>query len=282
MTAHSFTRPPFSPRAGVDSGVPQWDRVWNYLLHGKDCYEIDRKAGDVFMGAYPQVSDMVRQTRYAQVRAIRHLVCDAGIRQVLHIRPGLPGVDNTHEVAQRAAPDCRVVYVESDPLVFVHARALLTGTSADSVGHVEADIRDDEKLWAGARIWLDLTRPVAVLASGLEYLSDEQAAAVVPGLLAPLVAGSHLVISHPTTERGGADWQAGADAVAALGAEPVRARSLTRVRAFFAGLDLLEPGLVTCGWWHPDLTSPWAPITTPQYMGVGRVTESARDRQGRV
>ncbi|MBO2461535.1 SAM-dependent methyltransferase [Actinomadura violacea] len=282
MTASSFTRAPFSPRVEIDSGVPQWDRVWNYLLHGKDCYAIDREAGDVLMGVYPQVSDMLRQARYAQVRAIQHLVRDAGIRQVLQIRPGLPGVDNTHEVAQRAAPDCRVVYVESDPLVFVHARALLTGASVGSVGHVQADVRDAETVWAGASRWLDLTRPVAVLAGGLEYLPDEQAAAVVPRLLAPLVAGSYLVVSHPTAEHGGAGWQAGADEVAALGAEPVQARSLPQVRAFFSGLDLLEPGLVTCAWWHPDLTSPWAPITTPQYMGVGRVRESAGDRQGRV
>src|ERR1700719_1781256 len=150
----------------IDTTVPHSARIWNYWLGGKDNYAVDREAGDQYKEIFPGIAVVARTSRGFLTRAVRYLAADAGIRQFLDIGTGLPTVNNTHQVAQQVAPESRVVYVDNDPLVLVHARALLTSSPEGATEYIEADARDAGTIVEGAAATLDFTRPVAITMLG--------------------------------------------------------------------------------------------------------------------
>jgi O-methyltransferase involved in polyketide biosynthesis len=257
------------PVPKIDTSVPHSARIWNYWLGGKDNYPVDREAGDKYRETYPQIVDVARAGRYFLARAVRFLATEAGVRQFLDVGTGLPAADNTHELAQRVAADCRVVYVDNDPLVLAHARALLTSTSQGSCDYVDADMRDPAAILAAAARTLDLTRPVAVLMIGvLGHVPDYgQARAIVAGLLGGLPAGSYLAVADSFgVERSHTE---ATEQYASTGAVPYQLRTRDEMEGFFTGLDLVPPGLVRVADWHPD-PSPFPPVQVDTLAGIGR------------
>ena len=196
------------PPRRLNTTVPHSARVWNYLLGGKDNYDVDREAGDKIRETFPAMVDIARHSRRMLTRVVRHLAGEAGIRQFLDIGTGLPTVDNTHEVAQRVAPESRIVYVDNDPLVLVHAHALLTSTPEGATAYIDADVRDPDAILREAAKTLDFTRPTALMLMGiLGLVSDyDQARSIVNRLMAALPPGSYLALYDGTdTDRAYAD-----------------------------------------------------------------------------
>jgi hypothetical protein len=256
------------PSPKIDTSVPHSARIWNYWLGGKDNYPVDREAGDRYRAAYPQIVDVARAGRYFLARAVRFLAGEAGIRQFIDVGTGLPAADNTHEVAQRAAPECRVVYVDNDPLVLAHARALLTSTPQGSCDYVDADMRDPAVILDAAARTLDLTQPVAVLFIGvLGHIADyDESRAIVAAMLGGIPPGSYLALrdSVGVQARSKANEQ-----YEQTGAMPYVSRTPEQVEGYFAGLELVPPGVVPVGEWRPD-PSPFPPVQVDSLAGVGR------------
>src|SRR5215475_138344 len=159
--------PEDTAEAGIDTTVPHSARIWNYWLGGKDNYAVDREAGDQYVKVFPGIVDIARAGRAFLARAVRYLTLEAGIRQFLDVGTGLPTVDNTHELAQRAAPASRIVYVDNDPLVLAHARALLTSTPEGVTDYIDADLRDPDKILDAAAGTLGFFQPIALILSGI-------------------------------------------------------------------------------------------------------------------
>jgi len=254
----------------IDSAVPSSARTWNYWGGGKDFYEVDRVVGDVCREIAPQWCTIARASRVFAKRAVTHLVRERGVRQFLDIGPGLPGEVNTHEVAQRICPDARIVYADHDPHVVTHLLSLHYSTPEGAVDSIRADLRDPDPLLDAARRTLDLARPVAlVLTSVLGHLpDDDEAVTVVRHLMAALPVGSYLIHCDATgTSPGLLAAQACYDAT---GAMPYALRTPERIVAFYDGLRLLEPGIVSCPLWRPA----WGlscPLSTDLHGGVARV-----------
>jgi O-methyltransferase involved in polyketide biosynthesis len=255
--------------AMLDTSVAHSARLWNYLLGGKDNFAADREAAEQVLAFLPELVQSARFNREFLGRAVRHLAGEAGVRQFLDIGTGLPTADNTHQVAQAVAPDSRIVYVDNDPMVLVHARALLTSSPEGATDYVDADVRDPAAILDAAARTLDFDRPVAVMMLGiLNFVTDDdEAREIVATLTKAVPAGSYLVISHPTREvnpeavdRAVAMWNDG-------GAAPMAVRDPAEIARFFTGWQLIEPGLVTCSQWRPDGND-----TTPasEYAGVAR------------
>ncbi|MDI3418313.1 SAM-dependent methyltransferase [Streptomyces luteolus] len=245
-------------------------RVWNYWLGGKDHYTVDKEVGDQVTSMYPSIGQVARADREFLGRAVRYLAGEAGIRQFLDIGTGLPTADNTHEVAQRIAPDSRIVYVDNDPTVLAHARALLTSAPEGATSYVDADAHDPDAILRAAAETLDLDRPVAVILLGiLNFVLDtEQATEIVRRLVDAVPSGSYLVVTHPTLELGGsgnteamAFWNENAK-------PPITARTGQEIAAFFDGLELLPPGLVSCSRWRAEPGT--EPRQVAQYGAMGR------------
>jgi O-methyltransferase involved in polyketide biosynthesis len=254
----------------IDITVPHSARIWNYWLGGEDHYEVDRAAGDQFSGIYPGIVDIARADRAFLGRVVRHLAVEAGIRQFLDVGTGLPTADNTHQVAQRVAPDARVVYVDNDPMVLAHARALLTSTSDGGTHFVDVDMSDTAAVLREAGKWLDLAQPVALTFMGvLGHVTDHEAARrIVAGLLDGLPSGSYLAIndSIDTSQR----LEEALRVYEASGAVPYRTRSLEQFTAYFDGLELVAPGMVVpVDDWRPDPGAARGPVI-PQAGAVGR------------
>ena len=162
-----------TPPPGIDTTIPQPARFWDYMLGGRDNYPIDREVGQQVLAIFPDLLDSARADRGFLVRVVRYLVKDAGIRQLLDIGTGLPTANNTHQVAQANAPECRIVYVDNDPMVLVHARALLTSTPEGKTDYLHADVRDPELILEGVADTLDFTQPVALMLLGImNYILD--------------------------------------------------------------------------------------------------------------
>ncbi|MGH3341984.1 MAG: SAM-dependent methyltransferase [Carbonactinosporaceae bacterium] len=259
---------------GLDTRVAHNARVWNYWLGGKDHFAADREVGDRVFQMFPDIVHVARADRAFLGRAVRYLTGEAGVRQLLDIGTGLPTADNTHEVAQRVASECRVVYVDNDPLVLTHARALLVGTPDGAVDYVDADAREPDKILQAAANTLDFTEPVAIMLLGLLnfVLDTDEAQAIVQRLLEAVPSGSYLVLTHPTLELGG-----GANAEAMRfwnenAKPPITARSSREIARFLDGLEVLEPGMVSCSRWRPELegAEPHAPPEVAQFGAVGR------------
>ncbi|PJE96236.1 S-adenosyl methyltransferase [Streptomyces carminius] len=252
----------------VDATVPHSARIWNYWLGGKDNYEVDRIEGDRYRETFPGIVDMARSSRGFLVRAVTHLAGEVGVRQFLDIGTGLPTSDNTHEVAQRAAPGARIVYVDNDPLVLAHARALLTSTPEGATDYVDADLRDTGRVLAEAARTLDLGKPVALMLMGiLGHIGDyDEARSIVRRLLDPLPSGSHLVLYDGTdTDEALAAAQRHYDEGGSL---PYRLRAPERIAGFFDGLELLAPGVVSTSRWRPGTGG--VPDEVKTFGGVGR------------
>jgi hypothetical protein len=257
------------PSPKIDTTVPHSARIWNYWLGGRDNYPVDREAGDRYQESYPQIVDTARAGRYFLARAVRYLAAEAGIRQFLDVGTGLPTVDNTHEVAQRVAPECRVVYVDNDPLVLVHARALLTSSAEGVCDYIDADMRDPEAILTAAARTLDLTRPVALLLMGvMGHISDhDEARSIVAGLLGGLPVGSYLALADSISS--GQGHREAGEKYAQTGAVAYQLRSPEQIKGFFAGLTLVDPGVVPLPEWRPD-PSPFPPTRVETLGGVGR------------
>ncbi|MFN0284106.1 MAG: SAM-dependent methyltransferase [Kineosporiaceae bacterium] len=261
-------------RPGMDPHVPQSARVYDFLLGGKDNYPADRQVGAALIEAVPALPVMVRAQRAFLARVVRFLVRDAGVTQFLDIGTGIPAAGSVHEVAQAIAPGVHVVYVDNDPVVLTHARALMTGLPQGGTAFIEADVRrytaiiEHDDL-AGT---LDRHRPIALLLVGiLHHLQDvDDPYGIVSALVDWLPAGSHLVIAGP-----GSDFDPAAMAALARTAEqsgiPYVPRDREQTRRFFAGTQLIEPGVVPILGWRPDEGSEGVDVNSVfGWAGVGR------------
>ena len=251
---------PGQDRTQIDTTVPQSARIYDYWLGGKDNFAPDRAVAEALAQQIPTIRTMVRSQRVFLVRAVDYLVRKAGIRQFLDIGTGIPSLDNVHEVAQRIAADCRILYVDNDPIVLAHARALMTSTEEGRTAFIMADLRQPQAILDNPvlRETLDLDRPVALFLVGvLHHLHDsDDPGGIIATLLDALPAGSYFVLTQPT-----ADFDASAMAGMAATAEqsgiPYVPRSQAEVEQFLAGLVLVEPGLVPIPAWNPlDLDYP--------------------------
>ncbi|WP_433544196.1 SAM-dependent methyltransferase (plasmid) [Streptomyces sp. CA-294286] len=255
----------------IDTATPHSARFWNYFVGGKDNYEVDRELGDHIREIFPGLADVARTSRQFLGRTVRHLAENEGMRQFLDIGTGLPTADNTHQVAQRAAPDSKIVYVDNDPLVLAHARALLTSTPEGETAYIDADLYEPEAILKAAAETLDLSRPVAlVILNTLGHVADHgRACTLVSRLMAGLPSGSHLVISDSTSTSPG--MIAASEAYNKSGAVPYHVRTVDEIAQFFDGLDLVEPGIVEVTRWRPDSEGPsGASVSVDAYGGVGR------------
>ena len=269
--------PAHPPAPKIDTTVPHSARIWNYWLGGKDNYPVDREAGDRYREVYPQIVDTARAGRYFMARTVRYLAGEVGIRQFLDVGTGLPTVDNTHEVAQRVAPESRIVYVDNDPLVLAHARALLTSSTEGACDYIDADMRDPGAIRTAAARTLDLTQPVALLLMGvMGHISDhDEAHRIVHSLLGGLPAGSYLALADSVgSER--AHLEAGKQ-YAQTGAVPYQLRTPEQIKGFFTGLTVVDPGVVLIPEWRPD-PSPFPPPRVETLGGVGRKDLQFADR----
>jgi hypothetical protein len=263
--------PPGRPTVArkIDTTVPHSARIWNYWLGGKDHYPVDRQAGDAYRTLYPGIVDTAAAIRYFMARVVRYLAAEAGVRQFLDVGTGLPSVDNTHEIAQRAAPECRIVYVDNDPLVLAYARALLTSAPEGACDYVDADMRDPAGILAAAAGPLDLAQPVGLLLMGvLGHVSGYgEARSIVRDLLDGLAPGSYLAVADGISA--GEAHIAAMERYARTGAVPYQLRSPGEISGFFGGLDLLPPGVVPIADWRPD-PAPFPPVHVEVLGGVGR------------
>ncbi|BCJ59595.1 SAM-dependent methyltransferase [Micromonospora endophytica] len=244
----------FPSNSKLDTTVPHSARIWNYWLGGKDNFAVDRAAGDEVIAHIPDIPIGAKSERAFLKRVVRFLVEDAGIRQFLDVGTGLPSADNTHEVAQSLDPRCRVVYIDNDPLVMTHARALLTSTPQGSCDYVEADLRQPDTILASARQTLDFSQPIGLMLLGVvnHLMDDDVAYGAVAQLVQAMPIGSYLVLTHSTAEIHGEPMLRVMRETTERGGTPIRARTKRELERFFDGLDLLEPGVVTCSRWRPN------------------------------
>jgi O-methyltransferase involved in polyketide biosynthesis len=258
--------PDDTARTAIDTTMPHSARIWNYWLGGKDNFAVDRAAGDEYIKVFPGIVDVARTSRAFLARSIVYLAGEAGVRQFLDIGTGLPTADNTHQVAQRVAPEARVVYVDNDPLVLAHARALLTSTPEGATAYIDADLREPGKILAEAGETLDFDQPVALIMHGiLGHLSDTgEARSIVRTLMDGLPSGSYLDLSDGLRAPRKDEAVEGYNETAAV---PYNLRTPEEIASFFDGLELVEPGLVPLGQWRPE---PDSPAALSAFGGVGR------------
>ncbi|URN08815.1 SAM-dependent methyltransferase [Actinomadura madurae] len=257
---------------GVDPEVPNSARVWDYWLGGDEFYPADKAMADEIERVLPDIVDQARADRLFLRRVVEFFAGEAGIDQFLDIGTGLPTSNNTHEVAQRLRPDARVVYVDNDPLVLAHARALLTSTPEGVTAYLDADMHDPDGILDLAARTLDFGRPVAVTMLGVVWhiVEDDDAVRILGRLMERTAPGSHLAISHQTDEVTG---QQARDAVEMWNRDAAPkgvCRSRRQMETLFTeiGLDLLEPGVVSCNWWRPEVPD-MLPAAVDQFGGVG-------------
>ncbi|WP_370671595.1 SAM-dependent methyltransferase [Actinomadura chibensis] len=255
MIAMAFGRLP-----EIDSTRPHPARMWNYWIGGKDYYPIDQEVGEQIAAAFPGVGDIARHSRVCLGRMVRHLVAEEGVRQFIDIGTGLPTHDNTHEVAQRVAPECRVVYVDNDPLVLLHARALLAGRSEGRTDYIECDVRDPGRILAESARTLDFDRPIGLILFGImgNVIDDDESLAIVRRLVDALPPGSFMAFNDGT---GVLDREGREEAIRLAveqGSTPYVARTPEEIARYFTGLELLEPGIVSTSRWRPEAT-PFGP-----------------------
>jgi hypothetical protein len=255
-----------------DASRPHMARVYDFWLGGKDNFAADRAVAEQVASAYPDVLAAVRAQRAFLARVVHFLVAEAGVRQFLDIGTGLPSADNTHQVAQRAAPASRVVYVDNDPVVLRHAQALLTSSPEGATAYIDADLRAAGAILERAADILDFTQPVAVMLLGiLQGIPDgDEPGAIVARLMDAVVPGSYLAISQIAGDVAAEEVAEGVQRYNEQSPVPVAARTHAEVCRFFTGLDLLEPGVVQVHRWRPSAGDPGSDRDLAIYGGVGR------------
>lgn len=257
----------------IDTSVAHSARVYNYLLGGKDHFAADRDAGDQMIAALPNVVSGSRMNRAFLARAVRYLVTECGIRQFLDIGTGIPSANNTHEVAQAIAPEARVVYVDNDPIVLAHARALLVGKPEGSVAYLHADLHGPDEILGAAARTLDFSQPIALMMLMVLHMvpDADDPHGIVDRLLNALPQGSYLALSHPPSDilaEDVAKMQQRFNERLGPG-QSMTARNQDEVARFFHGLELVAPGLVQVHQWRPDgVADPDAPASI--WCAVGR------------
>jgi hypothetical protein len=269
------TRPP----ADIDIDIAHASRIYDYLLGGNTNFAVDREMaervfGDVYEGGLDSARADVRANRAFLGRTVEHLAADAGIRQFLDIGTGIPTEDNVHEVAQRVAPEARIVYVDYDLIVQAHARLLLDSTPEGATAYLTADLREPEKILEEAAATLDFGKPVAIMLVGILHVipDEDNAYGVVARLLKALPSGSYLVISHLASDINAEEMAEVARRLAGRTRETFLLRGHTEITKFFDGLELLDPGVVPIDEWRPSHPRPDNPTqrTIPIYGAVGR------------
>ncbi|GIF16822.1 SAM-dependent methyltransferase [Actinoplanes teichomyceticus] len=253
----------------LDTTVPQTARIWNYLLGGKDNFVVDREVGDQIVASMPHFAEHARLSRQYLARAVRFLAGEAEVTQFLDIGTGLPTADNTHEVAQATNPYAKIVYVDNDPLVLAHARALLTSTPQGRTAYIDANLHDPERILAQAGTTLDLDQPVALMLMGIlgHVESDAEAKRIIDTLMARFPSGSYFAMydgsdTDPEVREAARIWNISANPKYHL-------RSPERIAALFDGLELVEPGVVSVTRWRPDPDGRDA-AEISQFCAVGR------------
>ncbi len=260
------------PATEIDTSVAHPARVYDYWLGGKDNFAADREAAERVLAATPGLRFRVRANRAFLTRVVRFLAGEAGIRQFLDIGTGIPAADNTHQVAQAVAPDARIVYVDNDPIVLAHARALLASGPHGVTQYVHGDIRQPAAILAEAAQTLDFAQPIALMLLGVLHLvqDSEDPYRIVAELMNALPPGSYLAISHPASDT---DPAAQAEAQKRYNervSTPQTLRSRDEVTRFFTGLDLVPPGLVYVHTWRPGPADRQPAGVTSAYGGVAR------------
>jgi hypothetical protein len=251
--------------------IPHSARIWNFWMGGKDNYEVDRIVGAESLKIDPDIATMAVQSRQFLIRAVRHLAGEAGSRQFLDIGTGLPTMDNTHEVAQRAAPESRIVYVDNDPMVLVHARALLNNTTNEGVTtYIDSDFHDPEQIVSGARNILDFSQPIVVMFMGVlgHARTYDDMLRIVRTVMDAVPSGSHLILWDGTTDSPA--YVTLCEEYAKSGGTPYYPRTQDEIRAAFDGLEFVEPGFVPITDWRPEPEQAGAPRPIAAYGGVAR------------
>ncbi|MEW9530008.1 SAM-dependent methyltransferase [Microbispora sp. NPDC049125] len=270
MTDHDSSPPQSSPK--IDANTPHSARIWNYWVGGKDHYPVDREVGAKIVEVFPNIIEVARHSRAFLARVVRHLAGDVGIRQFLDIGTGLPTHDNTHEVAQRIAPESRIVYVDNDPLVLVHARALLTSTPEGATDYIDADVRDPGIILAEAAKTLDFSRPIGLMMLGImgNVVDNDQANAIVRTLIDALPSGSYMALNDGTSVVHGSARDEAIQVWDERGGAPYTSRTPAQIAGFFDGLELVDPGIVSVSRWRAE-SIPWGiPEEVDAFCGVGR------------
>ena len=252
----------------IDTSVAHSARIYDYILGGKDNFEADRRAAEAAIARNPTMAVGMRANRAVMRRMTAYLAGEAGIRQFLDIGTGLPTSPNMHEIGQRIAPESRVVYVDNDPIVLAHARALLISTAVGACTYIDADARDPEAILADPKLsgTIDLSRPVALMLFGImHFLPDsDNPQAIVARFLEALPAGSYLAIQHPT-----ADFYppgVGSQTAYRGAGIPFQYRSKDEFARFLDGLDLVDPGITPMSEWRPELEP--GPQPSPSEAGA--------------
>ncbi len=260
----------FDEKIRVD--IPQSARIWNYWMGGKDYYPVDREAGDAVIAVNPGIVTVAKQSRRFLIRAVSTLAGELGIRQFLDVGTGLPTMQNTHEVAQGIAPESKIVYVDNDPMVLAHARALLTNTTPEGVtGYVDADYHEPDQIVADARNILNFNQPIAVMFMGvLGHIREfAEMRSIVDRVMEKVPSGSYLLLwdSTSTSEEVllGRDMQERTHI-------PYELRTVAQLQQCFEGLEMVEPGLVSITQWRPELSAVDGDTLDPidAFGGMGR------------
>ena len=255
-----------------DTNRAHMARVYDFWLGGKDNFAADRAVAEQVAAAYPDIRIAVRAQRAFLARVVHYLVTEAGIRQFLDIGTGLPSANNTHQVAQAAAPSSRVVYVDNDPIVLAHARALLTSSPEGATAYIDADLHDTAAILEQAAALLDFRQPVAVMLLGiLQGIADQdEPGAIIARLLDAVPPGSYLALTQIAGDVAVDEVAEGVQRYNEQVAAPVAARTHAEVSRFLAGLDLVEPGVVQVHRWRPAAGDPGNDRNLAIYAGVAR------------
>ncbi|QVQ53434.1 SAM-dependent methyltransferase [Spiractinospora alimapuensis] len=256
----------------IDTTVPHSARIVNYWLGGKDYYPVDRQVGQQIIESNPQMYAIARCSRAFLIRAVTHLARGVGIRQFLDIGTGMPTANNTHEVAQAVAPECRVVYVDHDPLVLTHARALLVGSPEGATDYIDADLRDPDEILHQAARTLDFGQPVGLMLMGIigHVTDNDEAKAIIDRLLDALPSGSYLTLCDDTNVIDGATMDAMVNHWNKVGTNPRVNRTPEELLGFFDGLDVIDPGVVSVPYWRPDPSDIGTRVEIDHFGGMGR------------
>ncbi len=265
--------------ARIDVTRPHPARRYNYCLGGKDNFQADRDAAEAIAAVFPHIRTAARENRAFMQRAVSFLAREAGIRQFLDIGTGLPTANNVHDVAQSIAPESRIVYVDNDPLVLTHARALLTSSDEGATAYIDADVRNPDRILLDPAVQdtLDLSQPVALLLVAILHFveDDDDPYGIVQKLFTALPAGSYLVLSHATFDPLDPETIAAMNAVNEGITPKFCPRTFSEVSRFFDGLDLLEPGIVSVSDWR---AAPGPRPTAAEATGYGAVARTAAVR----